>query len=141
MVPTHKYTHKREPPNGPTVPLAHMPVLAVVVPAGVYPRRSACDKSILTAINMESEPDTHPATVEEAELLDALVRCKLPPRNADVRFVLEMHCAARDRRAIMTAGRRAYLWRIAYRYRVQLPPELSRIAEERQATIWHPDAT
>jgi len=53
---------------------------------------------------MESESDTRPATVEEAQLLDALVHCKLPPRNADVRFVLEMHCAARDWRAIMTDG-------------------------------------
>jgi hypothetical protein len=84
---------------------------------------------------MESEPDTRPATAQEAQLLGALVHCKLSPRNADVRFVLEMHCATHDGRAIMTAGRRAYLWRIAYRYRVQLPPELSRIAEERQAAI------
>jgi phosphatidylserine/phosphatidylglycerophosphate/cardiolipin synthase-like enzyme len=82
-----------------------------------------------------------PATAQEAQLLDALVHCKLPPRNADVRFVLEMRCATQDGRAIMTAGRRAYLWRIAYRYRLQLPPELSRIAEERQAAIWHLDAT
>ena len=87
---------------------------------------------------METEPDTCPATAEEAELLDALVRCKLPPSNADVRFVLEMHCAAQDGRAIMTAGRRAYLWRIAYRYRLQLPLELSRIAEERQAGVQTP---
>ena len=90
---------------------------------------------------METEPDTRPATAEEAGLLDALVHCKLPPRSADVRFVLEMHCAARDGRATMTAGRCAYLWRIAYRYRFQLPPDLSRIAEERHAAIWHLDAT
>ena len=90
---------------------------------------------------MKSEPDTRPATVEEAQLFDALVHCKLPPRNADVRFVLEMHSAAQDRRAIMTAGRCAYLWRIAYRYRLQLPPELSGIAEALQAAIWHPDPT
>ena len=89
---------------------------------------------------MEAESDTRPATVEEAQLLDALVHCKLPPGNADVRFILEMHCAAQDRRAIMTAGRRAYLWRIAYRYQLQLPPELSGIAEARQAAIWYPDA-
>ena len=87
---------------------------------------------------MEAESDTRPATVEEAQLLDALVHCKLPPGNADVRLILEMHCAAQDRRAIMTAGRRAYLWRIAYRYRLQLPPELSRIAEEQQAASQTP---
>jgi hypothetical protein len=108
---------------------------------GSCPRRSAWDQSILTASNMESEPDTRPVTAQEARLLDALVHCKLPPRNADVRFVLEMRCATQDGRAIMTAGRRAYLWRIAYCYRLQLPPELSRIAEERQAAIWHLDAT
>jgi len=73
---------------------------------------------------METDSALRFVTEEEAQILDALARCKLPAHSADLRFVLEMQYAAHNGLKLMNTGREAYLRRIAYRYRDRLPPEI-----------------
>lgn len=73
---------------------------------------------------MDTDSTLRLVTEEEAQLLDALARCKLPAHSADMRFVLEMQYAANNGLARMNPGREAYLRRIAYRYRDRLPPDI-----------------
>jgi hypothetical protein len=67
-----------------------------------------------------------PLTPEEAQLLHALAACRFHPGAADRRFVLHMSAAAKRTADLgLTEGQRAYLWRLGYRYRHQLPPEIN----------------
>ena len=80
---------------------------------------------------MSAEMGLRKATANEARILKALLRCKLPPHSADLQFVIAMESAARHELDIMTPGREAYLWRIAHRYRDRLPQQLQSIVTER----------
>jgi hypothetical protein len=72
-----------------------------------------------------------PATAEEARILRVLLRCKLPPHSADLQFILGIYSDAQQGLDVMTPGREAYLWRIAYRYREALSGELQSIITDR----------
>ena len=64
-------------------------------------------------------------TAGEARLISALAHCRIPAGTADRRFVDVMSEAiAADAGLKLTSGQRAYIGRLAYRYRHQLPPEL-----------------
>ena len=66
---------------------------------------------------------------EELQVLYALATCQFSPGVADRRFILHMAAAARHPRSILrlTEGQRAYLWRLGYRYRHQLPPAINEL--------------
>jgi hypothetical protein len=67
-----------------------------------------------------------PITDEEAQLLQALAACKFHPGAADRRFILHMAAATKRTNNLgLTEGQRAYLWRLGFRYRHQLPPEIN----------------
>jgi hypothetical protein len=67
-----------------------------------------------------------PITADEVRLLNALAACKFHPGAADRRFVLHMAAATKRRTSLeLTEGQRAYLWRLGFRYRHQLPPEIN----------------
>jgi hypothetical protein len=80
---------------------------------------------------MPTEIGVRQATAEEACILRALLRCKLPPHSADLQFVIAIDTGARQGLHIMTPGREAYLWRIARRYHDRLPPKLQSIITQR----------
>jgi hypothetical protein len=64
-------------------------------------------------------------TAGEARLLSALTHCRIPAGTADRRFVDVLSGAiAADPGFKLTSGQRAYIGRLAYRYRHHLPPEL-----------------
>ena len=64
-------------------------------------------------------------TAGEARLISALAHCRIPAGTADRRFVDVLSGAiAADPGFKLTSGQRAYIGRLAYRYRHQLPPEL-----------------
>ena len=64
-------------------------------------------------------------TAGEARLISALVHCRIPAGTADRRFVdVVSEAVAADAGFKLTTGQRAYIGRLAYRYRHQLPPEL-----------------
>ena len=64
-------------------------------------------------------------TAGEARLISALAHCRIPAGTADRRFVDVMSEAiAADAGLKLTSGQRAYIGRLAYRYRHQLPAEL-----------------
>jgi len=68
-------------------------------------------------------------TGDEILLVSALAGCALRPRSADRRFCRELAEITRNQETPMLAdGQRAYLWRIALRYRLQLPPDLFEMA-------------
>jgi hypothetical protein len=80
---------------------------------------------------MPAEIGIRQATAEEARLLQALLRCKLPAHSADLQFVLGIYSGARQGLDIMTPGREAYLWRIARCHRDRLPQKLQSMITER----------
>jgi len=64
-------------------------------------------------------------TAGEARLISALAHCRIPAGTADRRFVdVVSEAVAADSGFKLTSGQRAYIGRLAYRYRHQLPPEL-----------------
>ena len=64
-------------------------------------------------------------TAGEARLISALVHCRIPAGTADRRFVdVVSEAVAADAGFKLTTGQRAYIGRLAYRYRHQLPAEL-----------------
>jgi len=64
-------------------------------------------------------------TAGEARLISALAHCRIPAGTADRRFVdVVSEAVAADGGFKLTSGQRAYIGRLAYRYRHQLPPEL-----------------
>jgi len=65
-------------------------------------------------------------TPNEIRMVDALYRCRFTPGSPQKRFVRKM--AARDRRKALTERQREYLWRVAWSWRRQLPPELVALA-------------
>ena len=69
-----------------------------------------------------------PITAEEVRLLEALAVCQFHPGAADRRFILHMAAAAKRMAGMgLTEGQRTYLWRLGYRYRHQLPPEINEL--------------
>lgn len=67
-----------------------------------------------------------PITADEIRLLQALAVCKFHPGAADRRFILHMAAATKGSMSLgLTEGQRAYLWRLGFRYRHQLSPEIS----------------
>ena len=77
-------------------------------------------KSLGTASRLEKQ-----ITAGEARLISALAHCLIPAGTADRRFVDVVSAAvAADGGFKLTSGQRAYIGRLAYRYRHQLPPEL-----------------
>jgi hypothetical protein len=69
-----------------------------------------------------------PITAEEVQLLQALAVCQFHPGAADRRFILHMAAAAKRMAGMgLTEGQRTYLWRLGYRYRHQLPPEINEL--------------
>ena len=78
---------------------------------------------------MKYDPELRSPTAAETAVASALVDCRLPPRSADLRFILEVERAAACRIALMNPGRRAYLWRIANRYSNRLSPQVREIAD------------
>jgi hypothetical protein len=64
-------------------------------------------------------------TAGEARLISALAHCRIPAGTADRRFVdVVSEAVAADSGFKLTTGQRAYIGRLAYRYRHQLPAEL-----------------
>ena len=64
-------------------------------------------------------------TAGEARLISALAHCRIPAGTADRRFVdVVSEAVAADGAFKLTSGQRAYIGRLAYRYRHQLPAEL-----------------
>ena len=64
-------------------------------------------------------------TAGEARLISALAHCRIPAGTADRRFVdVVSEAVAADSGFKLTSGQRAYIGRLAYRYRHQLPAEL-----------------
>ena len=80
---------------------------------------------------MPAELGVRQVAAEEGRILQALLRCKLPPNSVDLQFVIALDTGARDGIDIMTPGREAYLWRIARRYRDRLPQELQSVIKQR----------
>jgi hypothetical protein len=73
-----------------------------------------------------------PITAEEVQLLNALATCKFHPGAADRRFILHMAAATRRATSLeLTEGQRAYLWRLGFRYRHQLAPEINALVAAR----------
>jgi hypothetical protein len=72
----------------------------------------------------------------ELRLVRALDRCDLKQGSADMRFCENLSTMSRHQRQILlTDGQRAYLWRIAYRYRHPLAGDLATKAETKAGTI------
>ena len=64
-------------------------------------------------------------TADEMLVVRALAQCEFRPGAADSRFCRDLAAELKyQKTASLTEGQRAYLWRVAYRYRLQLPPEL-----------------
>jgi hypothetical protein len=64
-------------------------------------------------------------TADEMLVVRALATCQFRPGAADSRFCRDLAAEVKqEKTASLTEGQRAYLWRVAYRYRLQLPPEL-----------------
>ena len=64
-------------------------------------------------------------TAGEARLISALAHCRIPAGTVDRRFVdVVSEAVAADSGFKLTTGQRAYIGRLAYRYRHQLPAEL-----------------
>ena len=75
-----------------------------------------------------------PMTAEEIQLVRALADCHLRAGSGDERFCSDLAAITRrQERVRLTEGQNAYLWRIAYRYRVALPPEIAEIVAARQS--------
>jgi len=76
----------------------------------------------------------------ELRLVRALDRCELKPGSADRRFCDTVSTMSRHQSQILlTEGQRAYLWRIAYRYRHRLVEDLSEEAERRAGILKQQD--
>lgn len=85
-----------------------------------------------------------PMTAAEVALTRALAKCGLKTGSADKRFCEELSAITkREQRVRITEGQRAYLWRIGYRYRLQLPPEIFGILQARHPvlSLWLPQAS
>jgi hypothetical protein len=66
-----------------------------------------------------------PTTADEMLVVRALAKCTFRPGSADGRFCRDLAAEVKyHKKASLTEGQRAYLWRVAYRYRLQLPPAL-----------------
>ena len=78
---------------------------------------------------MTSDPEPRRLTAEEASVMAALLACRVREHSADLRFLLELEHARAIGIALMNPARRAYLWRIAVRYRDRLPPEIQIISD------------
>ncbi|HTJ57587.1 MAG TPA: hypothetical protein VL418_08515 [Devosiaceae bacterium] len=75
-----------------------------------------------------------PMTAEEIQLVRALADCRLRAGSGDERFCSDLAAITRRQgRVRLTEGQKAYLWRIASRYRATLPPEISEIVTARQS--------
>lgn len=73
-------------------------------------------------------------TAGEARLISALAHCRIPAGTADRRFVdVVSEAVAADGGFKLTSGQRAYIGRLAYRYRHQLPPELVESLTDRRS--------
>jgi hypothetical protein len=80
-----------------------------------------------------------PMTAEEVQLVRALAKFGLKAGSADKRFCRDLAAITRRQQKLgLTEGQRGYLWRIADRYRLQLPPELFSILQARRAGSSHP---
>ena len=78
-------------------------------------------------------------TGEEIRLVRALAGCPLKEGSADERFCSDLAAITRRQKSVrLTEGQSAYLWRIAFRYLGQLPPEASSIVEARRAASAEP---
>ena len=77
-----------------------------------------------------------PMSDVELRLVRALDRCDLKHGSADKRFCDILSIMSRHQSQILlTEGQRAYLWRIAYRYRHLLAGDLAFKAETKARTI------
>jgi hypothetical protein len=73
-------------------------------------------------------------TAGEARLISALAHCRIPAGTADRRFVdVVSEAVAADGGFKLTSGQRAYIGRLAYRYRHQLPPEFVESLTDRRS--------
>ena len=76
----------------------------------------------------------------ELRLVRALDRCELKPRSTDQRFCDDLSTMSRHQSQILLSeDQRAYLWRIAYRYRHRLVEDLSEEAERRAGILKQQD--
>jgi hypothetical protein len=72
----------------------------------------------------------------ELRLARALDRCDLKQGSTDKRFCANLSTRSRHQNQILlTEGQRAYLWRIAYRYRHLLAGDLASKAETKAGTV------
>ena len=72
----------------------------------------------------------------ELRLVRALDRCDLKQGSADKRFCDTVSTMSRHQSQILlTEGQRAYLWRIAYRYRHLLAGDLATKAETKAGAV------
>jgi hypothetical protein len=82
-----------------------------------------------------------PMSGEEIRLVRALAACPLKEGSADERFCSDLAANTRRQKSVrLTEGQGAYLWRIAFRYLGQLPPEAFSIVESRRAADAAPPA-
>jgi hypothetical protein len=80
-----------------------------------------------------------PMTGEEIRLVRALAGCPLKEGSADERFCSDLAAITRRQKSVrLTEGQSAYLWRIAFRYLQQLPPEAVSVVEGRPAASAEP---
>src|SRR3954471_6665145 len=77
-----------------------------------------------------------PMSELELRLVRALDQCELKQGAADSRFCDELSkMSRRQSQMTLSKGQRAYLWRIAYRYRYLLAEDLARKAEAKAGKI------
>jgi hypothetical protein len=83
-----------------------------------------------------------PMTGDEIRLVRILAGCPLKEGSADARFCSDLAAITRRQKSVrLTEGQSAYLWRIAFRYLGQLPPDAFRIVEARRAAGDNPPPT
>jgi hypothetical protein len=101
------------------------------------------DKDPLVRLAWPLEPaSTSPITPEEKWLLRELSRCEFKVGAADKQFCHGMWVAARATDDFgMTVGQQDYLWRLAYRYRRQLSPEVNTMIEMRLVQLMRARST